>query len=473
MKENAAKKVALLPRPVLLLEINEVPWRLLDRYLGHPELPALTRFFEAAQTRTTLSQDQGELSPWITWPSFHRGIPNTEHGIQFLGQEPASFKGQPIWDVYRERGHAIGIFGSMQSWPPTDPGPGGFYIPDTFARDERCIPARIEPFQRFNLRQTGANGRVIDSKSLYDPSNLRFVLKLPGLGLRPRTAAAVLHQLVGERLDRKRLARRPIFQGILSWEIFRGLYDPASPPAFATFFTNQVAGVMHRYWDHIFPEDFKDVKGAPGFDKSDPQAHRDTMLFALRSVDRILEDALAYCKRNPELIVIFASSMGQGPKVWKRREGYTLSISGLARLLAACGLGAADFEELLAMVPQICARIPDPSHRSKVRKTLESATSLSGEKLFAVDEREDRASITVITPVKRADIECGRFKMGGLELDWPSGGIEVHAVEPGTGYHIPEGSMAVYGRGITPDPGRAPMPATQAKDFILSLSGVS
>lgn len=463
---NAVKREA--PRPILLLEINEVPWRLLDRYLDHPELPALQRFFAHAQTRTTIAQDQGELSPWITWPTFHRGIPNSEHGIQFLGQEPASFKGQPIWDIYRAQGHSIGIFGSLQSWPPQDPGPGGFYIPDTFARDERCIPARIEPFQGFNLRQTGANGRVINSKSLYDPSNLKFIFKLPGLGIRARTAVAVLRQLVGERLNRKLLARRPIFQGILSWEIFRGLYDPAHPPAFATFFTNQVAGVMHRYWDHIFPEDFpKDIKVAKSTE------HRDTMLFALRSVDQMLEEAMAYCERNPEIIVIFASSMGQGPKVWKRREGYTLSIAKLERLLKACGMAPGDFEELLAMVPQICARIPDPSHRARIETMLGSATTFSGEKLFAVDTRDDRSSITLITPLQRADIECGRFKIGGEMRDWNSAGIEVHAVEPGTGYHIPEGSMAIYGRGILPDTSRAPLPATQAKNLILALSGVT
>lgn len=452
-------------RPVLLLEINEVPWRLLDHFMDHERLPNIRRFFSSAQCFTTRSTDEGELSPWITWPSFHRGVPNTQHGIQFLGQDPVSFKGTPIWDEYRARGHSIGLFGSLQSWPPKDPGPGGFYVPDTFATDERCIPAWVEPFQAFNLKQTASNGRVINSKSLYDFTNLKFALNLPRLGIRPRALAAVASQLALERIDTKLTARRPIFQGILAWEIFRKLFDPATPPAFSTFFTNQVAGIMHRYWDQVFPEDFShstDVGQRP---------HVDTMLFALESVDEMVADAMSFCETNPELIVVFAASMGQGPVVRSNHTGYELSIPRVGDLILACGLTPHDFEPLLAMVPQVCVQIPDRAKRSLVRETLESARSASDEKLFSIDERGDRLSITLGTP-SRPDIEAGRFTLAGREHTWRQTGIQVNSVEAGTGYHIPEGSMAVYGKGLVASDLRKPMLATEAKDFILSISGV-
>src|SRR5262249_32939033 len=162
--------------------------------------------------------------------------------------------------------------------------------------------------------------------------------------------------------NRDRLARRPVFQGILAWEIFRKLYDPLKPPAFSTFFTNQVAGVMHRYWDQIFPEDF----GRPHEAGSRP--HLETLVFALRSVDEMLGDALRFCEMNPELMAIFASSMGQGPVSRKEHEGFELSIPKLDPLLQACGLAGSDFSPLLAMVPQICARIPDQSKRNETTR---------------------------------------------------------------------------------------------------------
>ena len=149
--------------PLLLLEINEIPWRLLDRYRSTAGYGNIGRFFDRAETFTTLTQDTGTLQPWVTWPSFHRGIPNQEHGIRNLGQDPSTFRGVPIWDEYRRRGFSVGVCGSMQSWPPKDPGPGGFWVPDTFAQDERCIPATVEPLQRYNLNLVRMNGRVVSS----------------------------------------------------------------------------------------------------------------------------------------------------------------------------------------------------------------------------------------------------------------------------------------------------------------------
>ena len=451
------------PRPVLLLEINEVPWRLLDRFLEHPELPHLRRFFASSETLTTRATDEGELSPWITWPSFHRGIPNTEHGVQFLGQDPATFKGTAIWEEYRKKGHSIGICGSLQSWPPSDPGPGGFFVPDTFARDERCIPAFVEPFQKFNLAQTASNARVVNARSLYSADSLKLALTLPRLGIRSSTCLAIARQLLGERRDKTLLARRPVFQGILAWDIFRKLFDPTHPPTFSTYFTNHVAGVMHRYWDHVFPEDFEKTPSS--------SAHFETMLFALRVVDQVLGDAMRYCELNPELLVVFASSMGQGPKVWKRNDGYVMTIPYVDQLMRACDLKPGEFEPLLAMVPQVCIRIEDPRKREATRALIEGAQARSGQTFFSVEEQNDRLSITLVTP-SRTDMEAGDFRLGTKTTSWKEAGLSANDVETGTGYHIPEGAMAVYGRGVVASDSRRPILAVEAKKMILSLSGL-
>ena len=147
--------------PILLLEINEIPWRLIDRYGNERAFSNISRFLKQAHQFTTVAVDTGELSPWVTWPTFHRGISNERHGIKNLGQDPATFKGKPIWEEIREQGGSIGICGSMQSWPPIDPGENGFYIPDTFAHDERCYPSYLDPLQAFNLSQVRLNGRVV------------------------------------------------------------------------------------------------------------------------------------------------------------------------------------------------------------------------------------------------------------------------------------------------------------------------
>jgi hypothetical protein len=81
-------------RPILLLEINEVSWRLLDRYPGQG-YDALDRFFANSRTLTNVAVDDDfeYLWPWVTWPTFHRGVPFEGHRIKHLGQDISTYGG--------------------------------------------------------------------------------------------------------------------------------------------------------------------------------------------------------------------------------------------------------------------------------------------------------------------------------------------------------------------------------------------
>lgn len=453
-------------RPVLVLEINEVPWRLVDRAVGSGRYGALREFFGRAETRTTVSEDVGELSPWVTWPSFHRGMSNVDHGIRNLGQDVATFRGTPIWSEYRARGYDIGVCGSLQSWPPVDPGPGGFYIPDTFAHDEACVPRFVEPIQRFNLRQVRRNGRVLDRRTPFSLDDLRLGPALFRARPSMRFVAEVAKQLVGERLDATKCARRPVFQALLYWEVFKRLYRPKTPPAFATFFTNHVAGTMHRYWKDYFPEDFGETSGSRG-------PHHATMEYALQSADRIVADALAFQRKRPDLLVVFASSMGQAA-VHRDHHGREVAVKDTLRLLRAFDVAQEGVAVLLAMVPQVAVEIADEGARRRTRAALEGCRATTGEALFRVDETGRTLSITLFTPSRSAVDAGGFFADGELRrfLTWADAGIEVLATEAGTAYHVPEGVLAVVGEGVAANASRAPLPAPAAKRYLMELGGL-
>jgi hypothetical protein len=458
-----------------LLEINEVPWRMIDRAMANARFPIIRRFFTAAKTYTTISRDKGELSPWITWPSLHRGMTNTEHGIQNLGQDVATFRGTPIWDEYRARGLDIGVCGSLQSWPPRDPGPGGFYVPDTFAHDAQCIPTYLEPLQRFNLGLVRKNGLVIRDESPFGARDaFQLLPALARAGLRPRTYRRLVEQLVSERFDRTRLARRPTFQAVLYWDVFRHLYNPTSPPALATFFTNHVASVMHRYWDDVFPEDF------PGKDTAAPRPHAATMDFALGILDEILDDALAFQAKNPDLVLAFATSMGQAAVHRDTHEGFGAAITDLSALLKAFDVSPGAYTPLLAMVPQVAAAVPDATLRAQLCAALRAARTASGRTVFHVDEVGTSLSITIMTP-RRTDKDYGGFLRQdgtpekanvGRFVTWAEAGIAMHPIEAGTAYHVPEGVLALVGHGITPSAARERLEATGVKSLLMDLAGL-
>ena len=449
--------------PILLLEINEIPWRLLDRYGARGEFPDLRAFMQESDHYTTMAVDTGELSPWVTWPTLHRGVNNEAHQIRNLGQDPTTFQGTPVWEEVRTRGGSIGVFGSMQSWPPSDPGPGGFYVPDTFAHDARCFPERLEPIQAFNLAQVRRNGRVVQSSVPQAGEAWRAGTALLSSGVRLGTMARTAAQLVRERFTPSLSARRPVFQTILFWDVFRKLFSAGKPPAFTTFFTNHVAGVMHRYWADVFPEDFatRDASAVNG---------EALMQFAIGVLDDILRDARAWSRANPDLVVLMASSMGQDAVHRPEHEGVELVVENLTALLATAGCAREAFQPLLAMVPQVAVAIADPALRAETARRLRSA-SCGGKPFIKVQEIGATLSITVSNPPLDAMKEGG-LVLGDRRFTWQESGIRMQEIEPGTGYHIPQGTLLVHRPGATGERERTRpvIQADEVKDWLLRIS---
>jgi len=452
--------------PILLLEINEIPWRLLDRYLGRPEYPHLNRFFEHSSHFTTMAVDIGELSPWVTWPTVHRGMNNEHHGIKNLGQNASTFKGKPIWQEIRERGGSIGVCGSMQSWPPLEPGEGGFYVPDTFAHDEQCYPAYLNPLQGFNLSQVRSNARVVRDSLPRATDVLSVASSSLKSGVRLRTGARIASQLLRERIDKSLVVRRPIFQTVLFWDVFRKHFKPHRPPQLSTFFTNHVAGVMHRYWKDIFPEDFPEKSG------NDSASHEWLMRFALGVLEEMLGDILEWTVANPELVVVFASSMGQDAVHRDYHEGVELVVEDLPLLMAQAGLSRSDYLPMLAMAPQVAVEIGDESLRARTRSALEAAYCGEHRQFIRIQTIGPSLSITVATPPLK-EMATDGFHIAGKLVKWNEAGIRKQEIEPGTGYHIPEGSLAVFSGkcpGTAPTQARPKVNADRIKDWLLAIS---
>ena len=85
----------------------------------------------------------GELSPWVTWPTMHRGVPNVEHEITDLGQNLTNVNKEfpSVQNILAGQGIKVGVFGSLQSYPlPKNLDNFSFYVPDTFAAGEECFP---------------------------------------------------------------------------------------------------------------------------------------------------------------------------------------------------------------------------------------------------------------------------------------------------------------------------------------------
>ena len=77
----------MIIKPKLIVyEINELPIKLLNYYLSLNPNGGFGSLISSGHLVSTICTNKGELHPWSTWPTFHRGVTNTLHNINYINQ---------------------------------------------------------------------------------------------------------------------------------------------------------------------------------------------------------------------------------------------------------------------------------------------------------------------------------------------------------------------------------------------------
>ncbi|MBD2328775.1 hypothetical protein [Alkalinema sp. FACHB-956] len=334
-------------RKIVLFELNEVPYKLVDHFCQtHPQ-SHLAKMLGKSQQYKTYAADSGELSPTKTWPTVHRGVNNDLHGLTNFGQEldEVNQAYPPLWQILASQGVKVGVCGSFFTFPVTDKIQDyAFYLPDVFAAESTAHPQPLEAFQSFNLAMSRASARNV-SKKIDVSGALKLLPALPQLGLTSTTIGQIGQQLLAERQDPTVKTRRRTYQTLLSFDIFMKQLQKTKPD-FATFFTNHVAANMHRYWAAAFPDDYK------VFNLKDEWVNqfRGEIDFAMQKADELLGRLIAFVDRNPEYVLLVVSSMGQA--AFKAEHvSSCVGIVNFERFMGQLGIAAGDYEERPAMAP--------------------------------------------------------------------------------------------------------------------------
>ena len=187
-----------MARNVLLLEINEITWDLIDPLIRKGLLPTFAKLKKEGSWGTSVAIETGaQLDPWITWTTLYTGRTQEDHNVFFLQQPPESIHARRIWEICADQGLSVGVFGSVCSWPPRPV--NGFYVPDTFSPDTSTYPKTLEPIQQLNLTYTRSVRLPSDQDGL--GFKLKLGLKLFQLGLGLPTITKIAKQLVSEMGD--------------------------------------------------------------------------------------------------------------------------------------------------------------------------------------------------------------------------------------------------------------------------------
>lgn len=457
-------------RNVVLYELNEVPWDVVDIYVNTRPESHIAALLEEGQCLTTVHDDREEhqgLQPWRTWPTLHTST--YSHNSFDLGQDPTTFRGDPIWDVAETAGLSVGLFGPMQSWPARQFRHGGFYIPDTFSRDAKTFPPSLESFQTFNLAMTGENGfsprANLNLKTLAGTG-----MNLVREGLTPRSMATLGAHLIKERIDPRYKAFRSAMQAPLGFDLYWKLHR-THDPRLSVFFTNHVAGMMHRFWGD----------GMPGYVEqhgyTSDAVYGSFIIAAMDIADRQIGRIRKYLARNPNSMLVVSASMGQGPVAVLELGDHLHVIDDYAKLAEALGLHP--IGPGLAMYPML-SLVFDTEADARAAVTPLESVSIEGKGSMFARVRVEGKTVTFgidymlgceesallrFRPAGTADGEAGDIvgppaKLG-IARQPRTGGIN-------TGYHIPEGVLIAAGTGVTPDPSRKEVDVLDVAPSLLA-----
>jgi len=362
-------------RKVILFELNEVPYRIVDEFCAWRPRSSFARTLPACRQYETYAEDRSALSPWKTWPSVHRGVNDEKHLIHDFGQDLREVDAEypPIWHLLAKNRVSTGVCGSLHTYPmPQDLEGYAFFLPDTFAAGSECFPKKLNAFQEFNLTMARESARNVETRVPWAAA-LRFLAAAPELGLKIKTFADLGGQLVSEKVQDWRTTRRRTYQSVLAFDVFMKQLE-TTRPSFSTFFTNHVASSMHRFWAAAFPQDYAEF----GYDRRWVETYRNEIDFTMSKFDEFFSRLVAFVDRNPGYVLWVATSMGQAATVALPLETQ-LYVTDLERFTAAMGLQSEDWSRMPAMLPQVNLRVSE-SKVAGFRATVESLR-IAGEKL--------------------------------------------------------------------------------------------
>ena len=428
---------------LIIYELNEVPPRLLKKYVERKPNSCFAKILKNGIYKVTETRDDGELHPWSTWPTVHRGVPNFEHNIRYINQDLkyANKRYPPLWVDLASLGVDIGIFGSLQSYPPIYKDNYKFYLPDTFSPNAEAFPKEIKCFQEFNLKLAGENKAISGG---FDLKSIRMFLKLIILkNIRAVSFFKTLNHLIKEIINSNYKTRRSLIQPILGFDVFWKNYLKYQPN-FSTFFTNHVAGMMHRYWESTFPEDFNiSVEDVDPF-------HSKSIFKAMDIADQQISKIVQYCDENLSNLFVI-SSMGQ--KSIDRGDYLPeIFLYDQSKLLKLLNLPFNDYKLLPAMQPDIVFDCKNQSSLEKIIKLITALVDREGNQLIKLRYKPVGLRVNFSLGRETKSIANNKEVFNPQSKKYykiEDFGLKLIRRDKGTAYHSTDGILLAYGKNVS------------------------
>ena len=319
-------------RPIINIEINELPKEILFEYININKRSFLAKLFNNNQINIfeTFAGDvkKKDLYPSQTWASMLTGSPFEKHKCYWYS-DPINKKSL-IWNKLINKGKSIGILGSVHSSKLPDNLENDnnikFYIPDCFSDQETTKPIKYSSFQGLNTFLVGESARVVSPKSLIlnlTKYTWNIISNPSSFGISFYSCKEILKIIFRACKSRNpeylRTAQFPLISEIFIQNLKNYI------PDYSSLFTNHLAGNMHRYWYAYNTNQYskKDI-----YKSSWLKRNKNALFFPMDMIDIFLKKLIKDTKKkNP--IILLTGSMGQeARKDFSSNSDVNITIDG-------------------------------------------------------------------------------------------------------------------------------------------------
>ena len=422
---------------VLVLELNEVPWKVIDTFVSRHPSSAFARVLRKAGRFTTHLPDTGQLHPKTSWQTFHRGVPDHVHGIREYNQQRSQgHENNPtLWTLANRAGKRIGCGASIGSWPtPRNRENVDFWFADPFAPDPESIPAAVTAFQEFNTLAVARSSRQVRTGGVSQKVIMNFLMNAPRLGIRASTVASTVKQLAVERLNPSRSVRRRNIQALMSFDVAETQWR-RTQPHLSSIFINHVAAAMHRYWAAAYPDDY--------VQNNMPMNWRDTYIDEIDAAMVVADGMLARILKSIEAsdtTLLILGSMGQAA-IEHEPTFNQLIIKDVPKFMEMVGMFSGDYEQRPGMEPEYVLSFKTPALLDQFEKAC-AGVDINGE--TPEIKRANATECSLLVDQYNVGFDSVRVGPRLVELEMSGLKIEkIHDIAGSTAQHTAEGMAMV------------------------------
>ena len=428
-----------MKRKIVVFEINEVPNRVIDSYIKDNPASHWASVTKRAARFIAATPDKIQLHPKLSWQTFHRGVPDHEHGFVEYNQTEASGKGHypPVWELVKNAGKEIGCGASIGSYPvPENTDNVAFYLTDPFAPTFETVPPYLGSFQRLNNMAVQRSGRNVRKGGFGLSEVSSLLLNLPRLGITVSTMFKTAKQLVSERRNSTRIVRRRNIQALMTFDVvFQQIKK--TKPDFSTIFANHVAANMHRYWAAKFPNDYEVNRM--------PEAWRETYSgeidAAMDEADYMIGRLDKFTKANPEFTVLVVASMGQ-EAIEHEPIFNQLMIENFDAFMGSLGFSAGDYEKRTGMEPEYVVEFSNSEGLEKFKHICKHL-DINGRTPIVKPINETQTAFLVF----QNNIDIETISVDGKVVSIADAGLVIDKIQDmsgSTAQHVPGGCCFVF-----------------------------